>query len=138
MTPGCLDENLNSIQCFPDLRGKKQMADSEVFKTPSRPLKRPCLGKDKRPAETEYSPITIPPSPMMKKLGCGTGVIVYKLDRGSFSPSLGTTRRSPWAIKKAKRMRQEALERLKRESEILKMLDHPNIISYRSAKLSCL
>ena len=73
--------------------------------------------------------MTIPPSPMMKKLGCGTGVVVYRLDRGSFSSPSAI--KSPWAVKKAKKSRNEAMARLKVESEILKKLDHPNIVSYR-------
>eukprot|EP00112_Aurelia_sp_Birch-Aquarium-sp1_P017958 Seg422.3 transcript_id=Seg422.3/GoldUCD/mRNA.D3Y31 product="Lymphokine-activated killer T-cell-originated protein kinase" protein_id=Seg422.3/GoldUCD/D3Y31 len=105
------------------------MAD-QTFKTPSRPPKRPHSTKELLVKEKSVSPMTIPPSPMMKRLGCGTGVVVYRLDRGSFS-SPCSAMKSPWAVKKAKKSRNEAMARLKIESEILKKLDHPNIVSYR-------
>lgn len=34
------------------------------------------------------TPVTIPASPFMKKLGCGTGVNVYLMDRWVVSPKL--------------------------------------------------
>ena len=102
------------------------MAEDGSFRTPKRPSTKGKI--ELNVAETSYSPMTIPPSPMMKKLGCGTGVVVYRLDRESCSP---WKKNSPWAVKKAKKNKNEAFKRLKLESEILKQLDHPNIISYR-------
>lgn len=102
------------------------MEDESNFKTPSRPTKRSRI--EKRATDVVYSPMAIPPSPMMKKLGCGTGVVVYRLERGIVSPM---TKKSPWAVKKAKKAKDEAFKRLKIESDILKKLCHPNIISYR-------
>ena len=106
----------------------ENMADDSSFKTPSRPPKKARI--ESKTAENLYSPMKIPPSPMMKKLGCGTGVIVYRLERELFSP-LHLIKKSPWAVKKAKKTKQEAVKRLKIESEILKKLNHSNIISYR-------
>lgn len=77
------------------------------------------------------SPITIPASPFMKKLGCGTGVNVYLMDR------MGKLNLSPWAVKKVNSKcadKQAALyqQRLNEEAKILKGLDHPNIIGFRA------
>ncbi|XP_041451900.1 lymphokine-activated killer T-cell-originated protein kinase-like [Drosophila obscura] len=77
------------------------------------------------------SPIRIPASPMMKTLGFGSGVKVYRLDR---SPRRGQIR-SPWAVK---RITQDALEkkdlvfnkRILHEAEILRKLKHPNIVGF--------
>ncbi|XP_034666813.1 lymphokine-activated killer T-cell-originated protein kinase-like [Drosophila subobscura] len=77
------------------------------------------------------SPIRIPASPMMKTLGFGSGVKVYRLDR---SPRHGQIR-TPWAIK---RITQDAWEkkdlifneRILHEAEILKKLKHPNIVRF--------
>ena len=106
------------------------MAEDSVsganFETPLRLSKKRRIQSN--PIENVYSPMMIPPSPMMKKLGCGTGVVVYRLDRETSSPR---SRKSPWAVKKAKKIRTEAFKRLKVESEILRKLNHPNIISYR-------
>ncbi|XP_002133447.1 lymphokine-activated killer T-cell-originated protein kinase [Drosophila pseudoobscura] len=78
------------------------------------------------------TPIRIPPSPMLKTLGYGTGVNVYRLDR---SPRLGHPR-SPWAIK---RITQRTLDkkdtsfndRIIHEANILRKLSHPNIVGFR-------
>lgn len=103
-----------------------KMSEDSSFRTPKRPSTKGKI--EVNAAEAFYSPMIIPPSPMMKKLGCGTGVVVYRLDRETFSP---WKKKSPWAVKKAKKVKKEAFKRLKLESEILKQLDHPNIISYR-------
>ena len=104
---------------------QKMAEDNTNFDTPLRLSKKRRIQSN--PIGNIYSPMMIPPSPMMKKLGCGTGVVVYRLDRET-SPK---SRKSPWAVKKAKKIRTEAFKRLKVESEILRQLDHPNIISYR-------
>ncbi|XP_022227474.1 lymphokine-activated killer T-cell-originated protein kinase [Drosophila obscura] len=78
------------------------------------------------------TPIRIPPSPMLKTLGYGTGVNVYRLDR---SPRLGLPR-SPWAIK---RITKRSLankdssfnDRIIHEAVILRKLSHPNIVGFR-------
>lgn len=73
----------------------------------------------------------IPASPMMKTLGFGTGVSVYKYDR---SPKSGAVR-SPWAIKKITKKFAEDTSykaRFQNEAEILRKLRHPNIIGFRA------
>ncbi|XP_077409671.1 lymphokine-activated killer T-cell-originated protein kinase homolog [Vanacampus margaritifer] len=77
------------------------------------------------------SPINIPASPFMKKLGCGTGVSVYLMER------VGKTNASPWAIKKlnskcASKQAAVYQKRLKEEAEVLKGIDHPNIVGFRA------
>lgn len=77
------------------------------------------------------SPITIPASPFMKKLGCGTGVSVYLMDR------MGKLNLSPWAVKKinSKCATKQAVlyqKRLNEEAKILKGIDHPNIVGFRA------
>ncbi|XP_077566864.1 lymphokine-activated killer T-cell-originated protein kinase homolog isoform X2 [Stigmatopora nigra] len=77
------------------------------------------------------TPINIPASPFMKKLGCGTGVSVYLMDR------VGKNTASPWAIKKLNsRIAGEQADlyqkRLKDEAEVLKGIDHPNIVGFRA------
>lgn len=74
-----------------------------------------------------FSPFFIPPSPAMTKLGCGTGVNVYRFLRTSQEGQ------SPWAVKKvAKRARPGISERLALEASILKTLQHPNIVGFRA------
>ncbi|XP_045103635.1 lymphokine-activated killer T-cell-originated protein kinase homolog isoform X2 [Portunus trituberculatus] len=77
--------------------------------------------------------IVIPPSPLMKQLGYGTGVNVYLMER--FSPMHGNYK-SPWAVKKRNRMikddQGEYLKRLNTEANLLKTMSHPNIIGFRS------
>jgi len=76
------------------------------------------------------SPMVIPPSPFMKKLGCGTYVTVYKYKRKS---ACGVEA-SPWAVKKAKNSaRKSIVDRLKFEGELMKGLSHPNIILFKNA-----
>ncbi len=97
------------------------------FKTPSRiPVKSKL--RDGNFADNAVSPVTIPPSPMMQKLGYGTGVVVYRLDRPSTKDSVP---KSPWAVKKAKKSKEEALRRLMTEAAILSKLKHPNIVGFR-------
>ncbi|SPP81807.1 lymphokine-activated killer T-cell-originated protein kinase-like [Drosophila guanche] len=87
--------------------------------------------KSRKLSEDMSSTIRIPASPMMKTLGFGSGVKVYRLDR---SPRHGQNR-TPWAIK---RITQDALEkkdlifneRILHEAKILKKLKHPNIVQF--------
>ncbi|NXX97068.1 TOPK kinase, partial [Centropus bengalensis] len=76
--------------------------------------------------------LTIPASPFMQKLGCGTGVNVYLMKRSPRGLS-----RSPWAVKIVnskcnKRQQKIYQERLNDEAKILKDLQHPNIVGYRA------
>ncbi|XP_044024212.1 lymphokine-activated killer T-cell-originated protein kinase homolog [Siniperca chuatsi] len=77
------------------------------------------------------TPITIPASPFMKKLGCGTGVNVYLMNR------MGKLNASPWAVKKINNKcatKQVAVyqKRLNEEAKVLKGIDHPNIVGFRA------
>ncbi|XP_051792941.1 lymphokine-activated killer T-cell-originated protein kinase homolog isoform X3 [Acanthochromis polyacanthus] len=95
----------------------------DSFKTPKtvRPRSRNSGG----------TPITIPASPFMKKLGCGTGVNVYLLNR------MEKLNASPWAVKKINSKcaaKQVAVyqQRLNEEAEVLKGINHPNIVGFRA------
>ncbi|XP_031178247.1 lymphokine-activated killer T-cell-originated protein kinase homolog isoform X2 [Sander lucioperca] len=77
------------------------------------------------------TPITIPASPFMKKLGCGTGVNVYLMNR------MGKLNASPWAVKKINskcETKQLAVyqKRLNEEAKVLKGINHPNIVGFRA------
>ncbi|XP_061560490.1 lymphokine-activated killer T-cell-originated protein kinase homolog [Phycodurus eques] len=77
------------------------------------------------------TPINIPASPFMKKLGCGTGVSVYLMDR------VGKINASPWAIKKinskcASKQAEVYQKRLEQEAKVLKGIHHPNIVGFRA------
>ncbi|XP_014240332.1 lymphokine-activated killer T-cell-originated protein kinase homolog isoform X2 [Cimex lectularius] len=75
------------------------------------------------------SPFRVPPTPFLKKIGYGTGVGVYRMDR---SPRTGNTR-SPWALKKVNpKIRANVRHRLKKEADLLQTLNHPNIIGFRA------
>lgn len=80
---------------------------------------------------SEKTPLKIPASPIMKNIGFGTGVGVYKYER---SPRCGVVR-SPWAVKKISlkfAMDDSTVESmLLNEAKILRELNHPNIISFR-------
>ena len=76
------------------------------------------------------SPFMIPPSPFMTRLGCGTGVSVYRFKRETND---NNNLRSPWAVKKVnKKARSGISERLALEASILKQLKHPNIVGFRA------
>lgn len=75
----------------------------------------------------------IPASPLMKKMGFGTGVAVYLLPKSTKNSS------SPWAIKKVlkglntkNKDSKIYAKRLAVEAEILRSLTHPNIIGFRA------
>uniref|UniRef100_A0A1B6K9T6 Protein kinase domain-containing protein n=1 Tax=Graphocephala atropunctata TaxID=36148 RepID=A0A1B6K9T6_9HEMI len=71
-----------------------------------------------------------PPTPLLKRIGYGTGVSVYHLDR---SPCNHTVR-SPWALKQVNRQHKTSThfqERLESEAKILQKLKHPNIVGFR-------
>ncbi|XP_071799041.1 lymphokine-activated killer T-cell-originated protein kinase-like [Asterias amurensis] len=91
------------------------------------------------PSSTRACRVTasIPPSPFMQKLGCGTGVSVYLFQRGSDGTGL-----SPWAVKRTSARTQQAncagnipnsIENmLAKEARILKGLKHENIVGFRA------
>lgn len=67
----------------------------------------------------------------MKKLGCGTGVNVYLMDR---TEKLNA---SPWAVKKinskcASKQKSVYQKRLNEEAKLLKEINHPNIVGFRA------
>ncbi|XP_034554874.1 lymphokine-activated killer T-cell-originated protein kinase homolog [Notolabrus celidotus] len=110
-----------------DREGKRSMAsstssaDEGSFKTP----------KISRVRVNGGTPITIPASPFMKKLGCGTGVNVYLMNR------MGKLNSSPWAVKKinskcATKQLAVYQKRLNAEAKILKGINHPNIVGFRA------
>ncbi|XP_076233518.1 lymphokine-activated killer T-cell-originated protein kinase [Calliopsis andreniformis] len=77
------------------------------------------------------TPIKIPASPFLEQIGYGCGVSVFSLER---SPKVGFTR-SPWAIKKRNRKVPEDKkynERIRFEAEVLRKLNHPNIVGFRA------
>lgn len=82
------------------------------------------------------TPFQVPASPLLKSLGYGTGVNVYYLER---SPRSSGQIRSPWAIKRVsnrvrlnnKESSKLFNERIVKEAEILKKLQHPNIVGFR-------
>ncbi|KAG7509003.1 lymphokine-activated killer T-cell-originated protein kinase [Solea senegalensis] len=110
--------------------GKSRMAstlsctDEGAFKTPKNVRVKSFVSSGE-------SPITIPASPFMKKLGCGTGVNVYLMDR------VGKLNASPWAVKKinSKCATKQAVvyqKRLNEEAKVLKGINHPNIVGFRA------
>lgn len=85
----------------------------------------------KKPDLSLLRKIQIPPSPCMKKIGFGTGIAVYELER---SPAFNKFR-SPWAIKKLIRRNKNnnaIQERLRNEADILRKLVHPNVVGFRA------
>lgn len=100
------------------------LKDANVIKTPKNPRVRNI-------GSVAGTPITIPASPFMKKLGCGTGVNVYLFNRPE------KLNASPWAVKKINHLcssNQTAIyqKRLNEEAKILKGIDHPNIVGFRA------
>jgi PDZ-binding kinase len=75
--------------------------------------------------------IHIPSSPFMLKLGCGTGVSVYRYKR---SPEKDGKFNSPWAIKKSNTKASDNIrERLAIEASVLKQIgSHPYIVGFRA------
>ncbi|KYM75760.1 PREDICTED: lymphokine-activated killer T-cell-originated protein kinase [Atta cephalotes] len=76
------------------------------------------------------TPIKIPASPLLQKIGYGTGVAVYMFERSS---KVGSEL-SPWAVKKW--LKEKSNERnnknLRLEADVLRQLNHPNIIGFRA------
>ncbi|XP_035737697.1 lymphokine-activated killer T-cell-originated protein kinase-like [Vespa mandarinia] len=101
----------------------------EGFKTPVRRNRRPTDDSNLQ------TPIKIPASPFLQQLAHGTGVHILSLER---SPKVGFAR-SPWAIKKRNSKlakNSEYDKRLWSEADLLKKLNHPNIVGFRAFTLS--
>lgn len=81
------------------------------------------------------TPYNIPESPLMKKLGYGTGIAVYLLNASSKKTKKLT---SPWAIKKCLKDKTDKTysQRLAAEADILRTLTHPNIVGFRAFQMS--
>jgi len=76
-----------------------------------------------------------PPTPLLKRIGYGTGVSVYHMDRSPYNHAL----RSPWALKTVNRQhsgRSDFQERIETEAKILKQLKHPNIVGFRGYSMT--
>ncbi|XP_011159278.2 lymphokine-activated killer T-cell-originated protein kinase [Solenopsis invicta] len=86
--------------------------------------------KCKRDRAELNTPIKIPASPFLQQIGYGTGVAVYMLER---SPKVGSIR-SPWAVKKWMKGRNNETNDgcLRLEAEVLRQLNHPNIVGFRA------
>ena len=87
-------------------------------------------------AQGAATPIKVPASPFLKRLGYGTGVSVYCLER---APRPTGQPSSPWAIKRVSRQIKTDKEKSKlfnerilKEAEILRQLEHPNIVGFRA------
>uniref|UniRef100_A0A667Z750 PDZ binding kinase n=2 Tax=Myripristis murdjan TaxID=586833 RepID=A0A667Z750_9TELE len=101
-------------------------SDEGVFKTP-----KPVRVRSSQSGSSGGTPVNIPASPFMKKLGCGTGVNVYLMNR------VGKLNSSPWAVKKinskcAAKQVKVYQQRLNAEAKILKGIKHPNIVGFRA------
>ncbi|CAL8317591.1 unnamed protein product [Merluccius merluccius] len=99
-------------------------SDDSSFKTP-KPVRTRGGGG------ASCSPVAIPASPFMEKLGYGTGVNVYLMNR------VGKLNASPWAVKKintkcAAKQIHVYQSRLTEEAKILKGIHHPNIVGFRA------
>ncbi|CAL8070435.1 unnamed protein product [Orchesella dallaii] len=96
------------------------------------PIRHRALENLMRDRVSKSPQLQIPASPVMARLGYGTGVGVFLLER---SPRPNGDISSPWAIKKTMRMQEDdeiITARLEYEAETLKKLCHPNIIGYRA------
>ncbi|KAF7662626.1 hypothetical protein LDENG_00229160 [Lucifuga dentata] len=105
--------------------------DSSAIRSNEDAFKTPKTVRMRNSSSNKGTPITIPASPFMKKLGCGTGVNVYLMNR------VGKLDASPWAVKKINRKcatNQVAVyqKRLNEEAKILKGINHPNIVGFRA------
>ncbi|XP_063697285.1 lymphokine-activated killer T-cell-originated protein kinase [Culicoides brevitarsis] len=100
----------------------------DVCKTPPR-----AIPKHLRPKVGSFTtPLKIPATPQLKKLGYGTGVEVLRVERSK----MGAVR-SPWAIKRLNKKCDKTYaklynKRLIDEASILRKLEHPNIVGFRN------
>ncbi|XP_058826067.1 serine/threonine-protein kinase 3 [Topomyia yanbarensis] len=96
------------------------------------PMPSHSSGSGDRQARHITSVTRLPSSPFLQRLGFGTGVDVLRIKR---SPTKNSNK-SPWAIKMLSRRgtpeRAKLFgDRLTEEANILRSLDHPNIVGYR-------
>uniref|UniRef100_A0A8C4Q1M4 PDZ binding kinase n=1 Tax=Eptatretus burgeri TaxID=7764 RepID=A0A8C4Q1M4_EPTBU len=107
------------------------MAEENCFTTPpSKKISQLKKGLIVSGTGTPIPSMEIPASPFMQKLGYGTGVNVYLMKRKNGDGS-------PWAVKKVNKqckadMQLKYQNNLKAEAKILRTLDHPNIVGYRT------
>ncbi|CAG0885708.1 unnamed protein product [Cyprideis torosa] len=100
----------------------------------STPVSQRVYALRNRGSSHSSSPVQLPATPDLQKVGFGTGVGVFHLLR---HPKSGGSYRSPWAVKKfswnirGKREGEAITKRLNREAEVLKRLKHPNVIGFR-------
>ncbi|CAO1367251.1 unnamed protein product [Diamesa serratosioi] len=95
----------------------------ENFNTPLKPAKKRRMA--------DVTPMKIPSSPFLEKLGYGTGVQVFLMNRNSKK----SVNQSPWAIKKVNKNKtddQIYASRLESEAGILKSLNNPYVVGFRS------
>lgn len=140
-TPKRGDISLNGSFGTPGSQSSQEsMSNDGLLSTPRQNLLRnPAVDRLRQGGNTPKSPVLkIPESPVMQRLGYGTGVGVYLLER---SPMGCGDLRSPWAIKKTVQVADTTIDepdhdlyvaRIQYEAEILKKLSHPNIIGYRA------
>jgi len=100
-------------------------------KTPQNNRVRSLLSHSESPGRNRQ--IIVPASPYLERLGYGTGVSVYLMERTAKHGGYN----SPWAVKKvakrfANKENQDFSKRLLKEADILRELKHPNIIGFRT------
>lgn len=105
-----------------------QNVTKDSFQTPVMRFKQKQAG-----GQCQSPCLNMPASPLLERLGYGTGVSVYLLER---SPRQGL-HRSPWAIKKINKTKHKAkanvfAKRLEEEANILKSINHKNIVGFRA------
>ncbi|XP_031621813.1 lymphokine-activated killer T-cell-originated protein kinase [Contarinia nasturtii] len=98
----------------------------DKFNTPER------CGNNFQNENALSTPLFVPPTPLLKNMGYGTGVHIYRIER---SPVVGKIR-SPWVVKRLRSKNSDEVisSRLFAEAAILKSLNHPNIVGYRGTK----
>lgn len=88
-------------------------------------------GHSAKPEQGDHQNFFVPETPLLKKIGYGTGVGIYHLSR---SPSSGKSPKSPWAIKKVLRKNIDCnnfAKLIRDEASLLRKLNHPNIVGFR-------
>ncbi|XP_037050362.1 lymphokine-activated killer T-cell-originated protein kinase [Bradysia coprophila] len=96
----------------------------------------PC--KQQKQKQIFGTPLNVPASPFLKQLGYGTGVQVFRFER---QPDATGSTKSPWALKCLSRRHNNDPDsktmissRLLEEADILRSLNHPNIVGFRGLK----
>ncbi|ODM99289.1 Lymphokine-activated killer T-cell-originated protein kinase [Orchesella cincta] len=132
-TPSSGDEMSPSPTCLLTPTSVSSGNGSSSMCTPKQnPIRLRALENLMKERVSKSPQLQIPASPVMERLGYGTGVGVFLLER---SPRPNGDASSPWAIKKTMRMKEDdevITARLEYEADILRQLCHPNIIGYRA------